>query len=411
MPRFRGLPVVLAGALLATSARAEPYTFEQALARAAENTPSLKAAALQVEAARAASRAAGALPDPQLKVGIENYPVSGPHAGRFGDDEMTMATIGVMQELPNRARRRAEQGLARSEIGIAEAQVAVTAREVRAAAALAWVDLYYAERRLAALDGILRELEPLWSAAPAGVSSGAARPAEVFGVVRMRAELEDQRSELVAAIGKAGAELARYTGDPAASVSGAPPPPHVDAAALRAGLEALPTLRAYASAAERAQSSLALAEAARRPDWSVEVAYGRRDPMFGDMVSAGVSVRLPLFARTRQEPVITARTLEAGKVAAERAEAHRQLVAQLEADLAEHVMHHEQWLRARDVVVPAARRQADLETASYGSGRAGLMEVLEAFTSLSEAQLDTLAREAAVARDAARINLTYGSER
>jgi outer membrane protein TolC len=118
----------LAAAVLATSAQAEPMTFDQALARANANAPSLQAASLQVEAARAASRAAGALPDPQLKVGVQDYPISGPVAGRFGADEMTMATVGVVQEVPNGARRRAEVSVAQAEIDSAEAQAQIAAR-------------------------------------------------------------------------------------------------------------------------------------------------------------------------------------------------------------------------------------------------------------------------------------------
>jgi cobalt-zinc-cadmium efflux system outer membrane protein len=409
MSPLRWTPGVMA-AVLATSAQAEPLTFEHALARASANAPGLQAAALQVEAARAASRAAGALPDPQLKLGVENYPISGPMAGRFGADEMTMATIGVMQEVPNGARRRAEINAAQAEIGSAQAQAQIAGRDVRLGAALAWIDLHYAQQRLAALDEVLRSLEPLWKAAPTGVASGASRPAMALAPVRLRAGLDDQRSELVAMVGKARAELVRWTGDPAPGVRGEPPALHLDAETLRAGLDRHPTLLAYGSAGRKAQAEVDLARAAKRPDWAFEVGYGRRDPMFGDMVSAGVTVRLPLFPGRRQDPLIAARTADAARVRAERDTAGRTLAASLDSDLADHVMRHDQWLRARDVVLPAARQQADLETASYAAGRAGMAEVLEAFTGLAEARLTALEREAAVARDAVRINLTYGNE-
>lgn len=410
MSPHRWLPALLAGAAIATPASADPQTFEQALARARANAPSLQAAGLKVEAARAASRAAGALPDPQLKLGIENVPVSGPMAGRLRADEMTMATVGLMQEVPNRARRRAEAGLARAEVGSAQAEVAVEALNVQLGAALAWIDLYYAGRRLAALEGVLRTLEPLWDAAPAGVASGATRPAGAMTPVAQRAALEDRRSELVAAVGKARAELVRWTGDPSPSVAGPPPELRLDADRLRAGMDRRPMLLAYASAARRAGAEVDLARAAKRPDWAFEVGYGRRDPMFGDMVSAGVTVRLPLFAARRQDPLIAARAADASRVSAERETARRALAASLEADLADQAMRREQWLRTRDVVLPAAKQQADLETASYAAGRAGLSEILDAFTRLAEAQLTTIDREASLAREAVRIDITYGSD-
>lgn len=410
MSPHRWLPVLLAGAAIASPASADPQTFDQALARASANAPGLQAAALRVEAARAALPAAGALPDPQLKLGIENVPISGPMAGRFGDDEMTMATVGLMQEVPNGARRRAEAGIARADIGSARAEVAVEVLDVRLGAALAWIDLHYAGRRLAALDGVLQTLEPLWDAAPAGVTAGATRPANALTPVAQRAALEDRRSELVAALGRARAELVRWTGDPSPNVTGPPPEPALDAERLRAGLDRRPALLAYASAARRAAAEVDLARAAKRPDWAFEVGYGRRDPMFGDMVSAGVTVRLPLFASRRQDPLIAARAADARRVEAERETARRALAASLEADLADQTMRREQWLRTRDVVLPAAKQQADLETASYAAGRAGLSEVLDAFTRLAEAQLAAIDREAALAREAVRIDITYGSD-
>ena len=57
---------------------ADPLTFDQALALAEATAPQLRASALGVEAASAASAAAGRLPDPQLRFGIDNLPVSGP---------------------------------------------------------------------------------------------------------------------------------------------------------------------------------------------------------------------------------------------------------------------------------------------------------------------------------------------
>jgi outer membrane protein TolC len=226
----------------------------------------------------------------------------------------------------------------------------------------------------------------------------------------MQAALEDQRSELTAGLRRAQSELTRWTGEPAPTATGAAPHYLIDEAALRAALETNPNLLVARSAVSRAQAEVDAARAAKRPDWSWEVAYGRRDPMFGDMVTAGVTVSLPLFARARQEPIIVARQADAARTVAEREDARRALAGQLDADLADHVMHHEQWTRTLNLVVPAAQRRADLETESYGAGRASLADVLDAMTSLADAKLTALEREAMVMRDGARIVLTYGAD-
>jgi outer membrane protein TolC len=157
----------------------------------------------------------------------------------------------------------------------------------------------------------------------------------------------------------------------------------------------------------QAGADVAAARAEKRPDWSWEVAYQHRDPMWGDMVSLEGTMSLPLFGRKRQDPVIAARTETASRVRIEREATRRALVAQLEADLADHVMHHDRLMRARSALVPLAKRKADLERSSYAAGTASLSDVLQAFIGLAEARVDALDREADVVRDAVRINLTY----
>lgn len=408
--RSQAVAAAVLGLALAAPAFAGPLTFGQALERAAVDAPEIRARDLAVEAARAAAPAAGQLPDPELSVALENVPISGPMAGSLGADGMTMARVGVMQAVPSAARRRAERRGAAADVGIAEMQAQITSREVRVATALAWLDLYYAERRREALDEVLAALEPLWDAAPAAVASGQDRPAGALSPIRLKAALEDRRSALLAAEGRARADLARWTGEPDPQVAGPPPEPTLDEAAFRAGLDRVPALRAWAAVAERADADTALARAGRHPDWSFELGYGRRDPLYGDMLSVGARVSLPLFADRRQDPVIAARATDARRVRVEREAAARGLRAALEADLAEHRMHHEQWLRARDVLLPVALDRSSLETASYGAGRARLPDVIDAFTALADARLETLDREALVVREAVRIAFTYGED-
>jgi outer membrane protein TolC len=410
MSPYRWLPTLVVAAALAGPAHAGPLTFAQALDQAAAGAPSLEAAALQTEAARASARAAGALPDPKLNVGVEGFPISGPNAGHPSRDDFSDVRVGIMQDMPNKGRRQAAIAGAAAAISQAEAARLVELRKVKVATALAWIDVAYAERRLAAVDQVLTSLRPLWDAQPSAVAAGRQRPGQALSPIRMRATLEDQRSEQVANLARARAELTRWTGEAAPSVVGAPPEYQIDPAELRAALETNPTLLAYRSAASRADAEVNAARAAERPDWGWEIAYQRRDPRFGDMLSAGVTVSLPLFASTRQEPLLAARRADASRVRADREDARRGLAAQLDADLAEHEMHHDQWMRATGTVVPAAQHRADLETASYAAGTAGLADVLDTMNALADAKLTALEREAMVVRDGARIVLTYGSD-
>jgi outer membrane protein TolC len=399
--------LAFAAALLASSAHAAPLTYDAALNLADQSAPSLQAKALDTRAAESAAVAAGRLPDPKLRLGLDNFPISGPPAGRFGPDSMTMATVGVTQDMPNSAKRRAERDRAAADIGAARSNQLVEARNVRLSAALAWIDLYYAERRLAALDEVAMALKPLRETAPSQVAAGAARPAQALEPYQLLAALADRRADLAAQVAKARAELARWTGDPDPEAAGPPPMMDVDPAALRAGLDQHPQLLAYDAMSRQAESDVALAKAGKRPDWSWELAYQHRDPMWGDMVSLGATISLPLFASKRQDPVIAAKADVASRVRIEREATRRALVAQLDADLADHTMHHDRLHRAEGVLVPLAQRKADLERASYAGGTATLSDVLQASIALAEAKVDALDREADVVRDAVHIDLTY----
>ena len=396
--------------LLPISLAAEPLTFEAALQRAEADAPSLKGRAAGVQAAQSAAIAADRLPDPTLDIGIRDFPVTGPDAGTLNRDNFTMTTIGVSQQFVNPAKRRARVARAGAEIGIAEAGAAVEARSVRLETALAWVDVYYGERKLNQLKMLNSSLSDLQSTVSARLTSGSARPSQALEPDQLRAQIGDRRIALVAEIAKAKARLARFTGDPDPSVISAPPDLMINRGALLASVRDLPSLRALDAQTVAMDAETRLARADKTPDWKVSASYGRREPNYGDLVSVGVSIDLPLFGRKRQDPKIVARVNEAERARFERLAGEREIVAALEGDLAEHAMHHARLENARDNLVPLARRRAKLDFDSYGAGTVDLGAALLATLSVAEAEVNLLDREAEVARDALRIIITYAGE-
>ncbi|OQW70945.1 MAG: transporter [Proteobacteria bacterium ST_bin13] len=411
--RFSLFPAVLlaAGVMLPEPGSAQPLTYAEALERAAANAPSLKARAATTDAARSSAVAADRLPDPTLDLGVSGFPVTGPNAGSITRDDFTMATIGFSQQFPNLAKRHAREARATAEVGIAEAGELVEGRNVRLETALAWIDLYYGQRRLEQLDILTSSLDDLQKTVAARLASGSARPSQALEPEQLRGAINDRRAELIAVIAQARARLARYTGDPEPEVSGNPPLLEVDAAQLRANIDSLPALRAQDARIAAADADVRVARADKRPDWKVGVGYGRRDPRFGDLASIGVSIDLPLFAGKRQNPRIDASASLARGSRLDREALRRELVAAVEADLADHAMHHERLRNARDTQVPLAKRRAELDRDSYAAGKTDLGTALLATLALAETEVDALNREADVARDAVRITISYGEER
>jgi cobalt-zinc-cadmium efflux system outer membrane protein len=409
-PRPIGCALALVGLTSAIPVAAAPLTFAQAIERATAFAPSLKARETRTRAAQTAADAADALPDPKLDVSLQNLPVTRSEAFSLGDDFMTMKTIGIRQDFPNLAKRHARQARAEADIAATEADQAVEARDVRVAAALAWVDLHYAERRLAILDLLDKSIDAIAGTVAARIASGSARPSQGLKPRQLKAELADRRSDVTAEMAKATAELTRWTGDRDPQAEGPPPDWTIDPDKLIAAIGALPRLQALDAAAAQADADVRLARADKHPDWSVSLSYGKREPNFSDMVSIGISIDLPLFAKHRQDPLIAAKLDDAQAARLERQAAEREVRARLEADLAAHRAHHERWMRATQTLVPLAQKQADLDRASYAAGRIDLGTALDATVALANARIDALDREAMAVRDGIRIDLTYGKD-
>ena len=357
-----------------------------------------------------ARRRRNQLPDPRLSLGFDNLPVTGPPAFTLDGSMMTAQRIGLQQDIPNLAKRHAGEAGADAATGLAKARSAAPRRDVTVATATAWIDLAYADRRLAAMDAVLERLGRLVPVAQAGVASGSARPGQSLAIRQAITGLEDRRSAILAEQAQAKAMLERWTGDDDPKVQGEVPASAFDPSELRRAIESNPRLRVADAGIATAQADAEMSRAGKRPDWGVSLSFGHRDPAYGNVVSVGASMTLPLFAGKRQNPRIAAAEADLSAARAQREDTRRALAAELESGLAMHAMLAAQWRRARETLLPLARQEADLETASYGAGRAGLIDVISAETALAETELDVLDREARVTRQAAFLLLTFGSD-
>ena len=390
------------------SAQAQVLSFEAAVRQAMQSSPDVAAREYQVRAAQSAAVPAGALPDPKLFAGIDNFPVSGPNAWGFGE-EMTMLTLGVMQDIPNGGKRRARVERAQAEIGAARSEIAAQHLDVALAAALAWLDLFYVERQVGALADLEAENRLLQDTVAPLIASGAAQPAEAVAPELAQAALADRRSALDADAAKAKAELLRWTGLAVDTPLPESAPVFViDPEALRAGLETHPALRAYEAAIARAAAETREAEAAKWPDLGIQGAVHHRDPQFGWMVSAQVTFDLPLFASTRQDPLIAAKALQTSRVRLERDAVHRRLTAELQGAMADYTFAREALQRSREITLPLTGRKVELQMASYRAGTAPLDMVLAARRERLETELAALDREAKMTKAAARLTILFG---
>jgi cobalt-zinc-cadmium efflux system outer membrane protein len=204
------------------------------------------------------------------------------------------------------------------------------------------------------------------------------------------------------------AALRRWIGDAADwPLEGAPPQWPIDHASLAHRLEQHPELAMYSQEARVLDAEISAARAATRPDWSLGLVYQQRAAQFGDMASIELGFDLPVFASTRQRPLIAARVAERAALDADYQAQLRAHTAELDADLAGYRRLDRALARQQQVLLPLAQEKVALMQAAWRGGLGSLAELIAARRARIDAELKAI--ELAGARDemAARLHFTY----
>jgi outer membrane protein TolC len=366
---------------LTSSAAESPLTLEEALAIAVRDSSLLAAQRSAVGAAGETAAYARELPDPKLKLGIDNLPLDGPDKYNLTREFMTMRRIGVTQEFPRAEKReikgrRAEHQLAREQALLGDAR-ATLRRDVAAA----WTERYYTEQMAKTVGEQYAETVLQRDALQAGVAAGRTTLAERLALDAALQMLLDRRAEFDKQAARAQAMLTRWLGEaarrPLSPLLPVLPSPE-NTAATDTHAPHHPHLQSLQRQIDIAQSEADLAKAATKPDWGVELSYAQRGPAYSNMLSLQVSIDLPLFADRRQNREATARAAQVEQARALREDALRQHLAEAAVAQVEWEAATARLKRFDDDLLPLTRDRTRLALASYRGGFGALSAVLEA---------------------------------
>lgn len=396
--------LLLVSVLLVTPASStRGQGLDSLVALASASNPQIRAARERVRAAEARVSPAGARPDPMLMAGVQNFPLSEPGFGDF----MTMKMVGVSQMIPAPGKLASSRRVAEREVDAALAEVDAARHNVSRAVKTAYYDIAYLDQALAIVARTQDVLVQLIRATEARYETGSAGQGDVLRARVETARLGEDASaiheERRAAVARLNAMLDRQPGTPLgdaaipmriarAAVSDSPGTIQFVSATLgsRAANSPLPpvdslvevavrqnaTLRAHEAmiGAQAARAQLARLE--RRPDIDVSLQYGQRDG-FPDMISAVVSLPLPLQRARKQDQLAAAARAELAGLEAE----HRQRRNDIRADI---TRLHAQLERNRTqlallvkAVLPQSRAALEATVISYQAGRGEFVTVLE----------------------------------
>jgi outer membrane protein TolC len=407
---------IASGVLLiaaASVARAQALSLEEALRAGAAQSPRLAAQRAMIGAAAEQVGRAAELPDPKLRLGIENLPVTGPDRFRYDRDFMTMRQIGFAQDFPNGAKREARNLRAERMRDVEGANLSAQRAALYREIALAWTDAHFAERTRTAVERLARQFQLHTDTVAAAVARGRQSAADALMVRHAYEQANDRLIEQDRMVTKARIALATWIGEDAKRPLAAPP----DMASLAHPREHLverlaehPQLRVFDQREGLARAEVELARSEKRSDWMLEVGYGRRRPEFDDMLTVMVSIDLPLRAERRQDRDIASRLAEVEQVRAMREDERRMREAEVRGWLADFDTAQRRIERFERVLAPLARDRSTAALAAYQGGRGELGGVLDAERAITETELALVQALAERAKAWANLNYLYPIE-
>ena len=396
-PRRWAPALALCTAFLGVDSQAqEVLTLEQALRIAQQRSHQLAAQDAGAAASREMSAAAGQLPDPVLKTGLNSLPISGPDRFSLTRDSFTMLSVGLTQEFTRADKRKARAGRFDREAEVAEAGRAVALANLRRDTALAWLDRLYQERMREVLQAQRAEASLQIEASEATYRGGRGTQADIFAARSAVAQIDDRIRQTDKQVATAKTRLARWVGDGANLALGAAPNLAAipfDATSLEPELAHHPQIGMMVQQEALAQAEVDIALTNKRPDWSAELTYSQRGRDYSNMVSFNVSIPLQWDQKNRQDREVAAKLAVAEQMRAQREEATREHLAQTRGWLQEWQGNRDRLTHYDDALIPLAGERTRAALAAYRGGAGPLSAVLEARRMEIDARIERLRLE------------------
>ncbi|ELV8717146.1 TolC family protein [Vibrio vulnificus] len=387
---------VMAQSSTATSgqllSQSDPLTLliEQALA----NDASRKQIFAQSQAMRESGVAASTLMDPKLKVGFGGLPVD---SFKFDEDPMTNISVGLMQQFERGSTLELQSKKASQQADGMALQVAAREREVANGITQLWLELGYqqqAERVLLENQRLMRELESFIST---NYSIGKSEAQDLLNAQLQVSQLEEklqanqqmQRRILSQMSEWLGSEWLYQQRDLKASNQ-------LNWDALERLLSASFTTQHFAQLAQHpmvqmananiavSQTQVELAEQSYTPQFGVEVMYAYRQAnnMKGepasDLVSAYLTMDIPLFTGNRQDRAHAAAQYQVGAAQSQKDLLLAQMNAKVNALLVDRSNLEQRLERYQNTLLEQAKARTKAVERGYQNSTAQFNDVIAA---------------------------------
>jgi outer membrane protein TolC len=346
--------------------------------------PDIKAEGKKWEAAKERPPQEGSLDDPMLSFEIVNLPTN---SFSFTQDDMTMKQFSLSQAFPFPGKLGLRRDVAQREANAIGQAYRDKRNEIVRRVKEIFYDLYAIDRALEVVEKNRELLREFVKIAETRYSVGKGIQQDVLKAQVELSRLLDEQIRLEQSHQAAGARLNATLNRPpqtplARTEEVLKDEVQVDLKEIQArALENRPLLKALQEEVERSKAANALARRKYFPDLTMSVAYGFREDSRlvnrSDMFSAGLSINIPLYFRTKQERQV-AETSAMIDAAREQYQAARNEVLSLVKEL---VSDLEKASKLIDLLqtglIPQARLSLDSAVTGYQVGKVDFLTLLD----------------------------------
>jgi outer membrane protein TolC len=370
----------------------------------------LAAARLRADAASERISQAGALPDPQLTLGLVNRPLDG-----FGTGEpMTMNMIGLSQTFPWPGKLGYSQDRARY---LASAETR-SAAEAEATLASRVKTIYYElaamDRAIAIMERTRELLRDFFRVSQTKYAVGESVQQDVLraqvAVAQMTEDITSLSQRRVAMAARLNALLGRDAGTPIGEL---------DLPAIGGEVASVDSLLAIASqqrpalqaAYDRARAAAAGYQQARRelyPDFMISLSYGQR-PQYNDMGTVMIGVSLPIWAGSKQLPLRQEMQDMKAVETAMAKDLYNETVAELTEARAEAERTRVLGTLYATAILPQSKAAVESALSAYRVGRVDYMTLVENEMTVNRYEIALVQLAAEYHQAVARIDALLGS--
>jgi outer membrane protein TolC len=380
--------IFVSSVLIAFNAMAQqtiPLTLAEAEDRAMEAEPGQEAMRAKAEALRERGVVTAELPDPMLRLSLNNYPIQ---SGGFSTEGMTSAGIGWRQVFPageTRAIGSRQFDFLADEMN---QSAAARGRNVLTATRQAWLDLYYWEQAYALINESRPFFGDLATVTRSLYAVGRKSQQDVLRAELELSRLDDRLIDVERQRARSVAMLREWIGDDATRPVAKKLPAWVSVPTietLQSQLMQHPSMQAVDAQIQAHSAGVELAEQRTKAGWALDVGYSYREGSLAsgeprsDFVSVGVTFDLPFFRRTSTDSTLTAALKERSAARSGREQIQRQLTRQLESEYAHWRDLNRRLELYETQILSQASDNADASMSAYQSDRGDFADVMRAY--------------------------------